>query len=68
MIFLISNYWLQYLILRKKLLPLQALIVIKLTSLSVFPEFLEGNNFQLANPDTTHADIKICAQGNLLLW
>jgi len=45
---------------RNKTLPLRAVIVTKLTSLAVFLEFPEGNNFQLVNADATHADIKIC--------
>jgi hypothetical protein len=46
------------------MLPLQVVAVIKLTLFPVFPEFPEGNNFQLAN--TTHANIKIRTEEDLL--
>lgn len=53
---------------RKKTLPLRAIVVTKLSSFTAFSEFLDGNNIQLVKSDATHADIKICAYENLLLW
>jgi hypothetical protein len=40
---------------------LEGVVVLKSTAFAVFPERLEGNNFQLVNSDATYADIKICA-------